>query len=194
MDSTCTFVGIDVAKDRLDVHLRPSGQSWRLAHDEAHLAELAERLGQLRPRLVVLEATGRLHRRVAAVLTAVGVPIAVVNPRQIRDFARATGRLAKTDALDAEAIARFAEAVQPAPRPLPDAATLRLLPSSPAGGSSPRCSSPRRTAASRQAMPPCGPTSTLTSPGSTRPWPRSTASWIGPCAPAHCGAPRRSCS
>jgi transposase len=128
MDSTHTalFVGIDVAKDRLDVHLRPSGQSWRLAHDEAHLPELAEHLGQLRPRLVVLEATGRLHRRVAAVLAAAGLPVAVVNPRQIRDFARATGRLAKTDTLDAETIARFAEAVQPAPRPLPDAAALRL--------------------------------------------------------------------
>lgn len=128
MDSThaAIFVGIDVAKDRLDVHLRPSGQSWRLTHDEAHLTELAERLGQLRPRLVVLEATGRLHRRVAAVLAAAGLPVAVVNPRQIRDFARATGRLAKTDKLDAETIARFAEAVQPAPRPLPDAAALRL--------------------------------------------------------------------
>ena len=129
MDSTATaatFVGIDVAKDRLDVHLRPSGRAWSLPHDEAHLAELTRRLGRLRPRLIVLEATGRLHLRVAAVLAAAGLAVAVVNPRQIRDFARATGRLAKTDTLDAEAIARFAEAVRPEPRPLPDAAAQRL--------------------------------------------------------------------
>jgi transposase len=121
-----TFVGIDVAKDRLDVHLRPSDEAFALRRDGAGLEALVERLVALRPALVVLEATGGFEVAVAGALAADGLPLVVVNPRQIRDFARATGRLAKTDRLDAEAIARFAEAVQPAPRPVPSAAARAL--------------------------------------------------------------------
>jgi transposase len=121
-----TFVGIDVAKDRLDVHLRPADEAFALGRDGAGLEALVERLMALAPRLVVLEATGGFEVVVAGALAAAGLPLVVVNPRQIRDFARATGRLAKTDRLDAEAIARFAEAVQPAPRPLPSAAAQAL--------------------------------------------------------------------
>ena len=120
------FVGIDVAKDRLDVHLRPSGKAFAVGRDGADLAVLVERLAELAPALVVLEATGGFEVTVAAALGAARLPLAVVNPRQIRDFARATGRLAKTDRLDAEAIARFAEAIRPGPRPLPDAAARAL--------------------------------------------------------------------
>jgi transposase len=120
------FVGIDVAKDRLDVHLRPSGEALAVGRDAAGLTVLVERLADLAPALVVLEATGGFEVTVAATLGAAQLPLAVVNPRQIRDFARATGRLAKTDRLDAEAIARFAEAIRPEPRPLPDAAVRAL--------------------------------------------------------------------
>ncbi|MCY4500894.1 MAG: IS110 family transposase [Alphaproteobacteria bacterium] len=114
------YVGIDVAKDRLDVHLRPSGEAFAVARDGKGLEELSVRLGGLEVALVVLEATGGFEITVAAALCATGLPLAVVNPRQVRDFARATGRLAKTDALDAAAIAHFAEAVRPEPRPVPD--------------------------------------------------------------------------
>lgn len=120
------FVGIDVSKERLDVHLRPTGERFVVARDDEALAGLVERLRPRAPQLVVLEATGGLQVRVAAALVAGGLPVAVVNPRQVRDLARATGRLAKTDRLDAEAIARFAEAVRPEPRPLPDAAAQTL--------------------------------------------------------------------
>ncbi len=121
------FVGIDVAKDRLDVHLRPSGEALAVGRDAAGLTVLLERLAELAPSLVVLEATGGFEVTVAAALTAAQLPLAVVNPRQIRDFARATGRLAQgTDRLDAEAIAHFAEAVRPEPRPIPDAAARAL--------------------------------------------------------------------
>src|SRR3982750_4248396 len=122
MDKASVFVGIDVAKHRLEVHLRPSGESFTINHGEEEVAALVERLGALEPALIVLEATGGLEVRLAAALAAAGLPVAVVNPRQVRAFARATGRLAKTDRLDAEAIARFAEAV----RPLPAEATRHL--------------------------------------------------------------------
>jgi transposase len=121
-----TFVGIDVAKDRLDVHLRPADEAFALSRDGAGLEALVERLMALAPTLVVLEATGGFEVVVAGALAAAELPLVVVNPRQIRAFARATGRLAKTDRLDAEAIARFAEAVQPAPRPVPSAAAHAL--------------------------------------------------------------------
>jgi transposase len=120
------FVGIDVAKDRLDVHLRPSAEAWAVGRDAAGLATLVERLPATAPQLVVLEATGGFEVAVAAALVAQRLPLAVVNPRQIRDFARSTGRLAKTDRLDAEAIARFAEAIRPEPRAIPDAAARAL--------------------------------------------------------------------
>jgi transposase len=115
-----TYIGIDVSKDRLDVHVRPSDEAFAVGRDGEGLAALTERVGLLDPYLVVLEATGGFELTVAAALVAAGIPLAVVNPRQIRDFARATGQLAKTDALDAKAIARFAEAVRPEPRAVPD--------------------------------------------------------------------------
>ena len=114
------FAGIDVSKDRLDAHVLPSGEAFAVARDGKGLEDLIARLRAAGATLVVLEATGGFEVTVAAALCAAGVPLAVVNPRQIRDFARATGRLAKTDALDAQAIARFAEAVRPEPRPVPD--------------------------------------------------------------------------
>lgn len=113
-----SFVGIDVSKDRLDVHLRPSGRAFAVPRDGPGLERLAAELGALSPALVVLEATGGFEITVAAALVGAGLPLAVVNPRQIRDFARATGRLAKTDRLDAAAIAHFAQAVRPEPRPV----------------------------------------------------------------------------
>jgi transposase len=114
------YVGIDVAKDRLDVHIRPQGEAFSVARDGDGLAALTERVSALKPALIVMEATGGFEVTVAAALGAAKLPLAVVNPRQIRDFARATGKLAKTDALDAAAIAHFAEAIRPEPRPLPD--------------------------------------------------------------------------
>jgi transposase len=120
------FVGIDVAKDRLDVNLQPTGEVFSVARDDAGLAELVRRLQPLGVTLIALEATGGYEIVVAATLAAAGLPVAVVNPRQIRDFARSTGRLAKTDTLDARAIAGFAAAVRPAPQVVPDA-QARLL-------------------------------------------------------------------
>jgi transposase len=114
------FVGIDVAKDRLDVHLRPSGEAFAVARDGPGVERLAERLAGLGPALVVLEATGGFEATVAAALAGARLPLAVVNPAQVRAFARAVGRLAKTDRLDAEVITRFAEQVRPEPRPVPD--------------------------------------------------------------------------
>jgi len=121
-----TFIGIDVSKDRLDVHVRPSGEAFAVARDGEGLAALIERLGKLDPFLIVLEATGGFEQTVAAALAAGRLPLVVVNPRQIRDFARATGQLAKTDALDAKAIACFAEKIRPEPRPIPDAQARAL--------------------------------------------------------------------
>lgn len=120
MSGPC-YVGIDVSKDHLDVHLRPTGEAFRAGTDEAGVAAVVARLVGAGPALVVLEATGGYEAPVAAALAAAGVPVAVVNPRQARRFAEATGRLAKTDRLDAAALAHFAEAVRPAVRPLPDA-------------------------------------------------------------------------
>ena len=114
------FVGIDVSKDRLDVHLRPSDDTFAVPRDSEGLTDLVARLSGLMPQLVVLEATGGFEIVVAAALAGASLPVVVVNPRQIRDFARATGRLAKTDALDAKVIALFAERVQPEMRPVPD--------------------------------------------------------------------------
>ena len=120
------FIGIDVAKDRLDVHLRPSGESFTVARDGEALAGLVERLQALAPALVVMEATGGYETVVASALGAAHLPLAVVNPRQIHDFARATGKLAKTDRLDAAAIAHFAEAIRPPARPIADAEAQAL--------------------------------------------------------------------
>jgi transposase len=120
------LVGIDVSKGRLDVALRPEGEGWRADNDAAGIAALVARLDALGPTLIVAEATGGDERPLAAALAAAGPPLAVVNPRQARDFAKATGKLAKTDRLDARALAHFAEAVRPAARPVPDGAAQGL--------------------------------------------------------------------
>jgi transposase len=120
------FVGIDVSKSRLDVAVRPSGEVWQFGNDEPGFATLVEKLKPLEPKLVVMEATGGYQAPLAAALTVAGIAVAVVNPRQVRDFGRATGQLAKTDALDAEVIARFGEVLKPEPRPIPDAETQAL--------------------------------------------------------------------
>lgn len=120
------FVGIDVAKKHLDIHVRPSGASFTLSRDAAGLDELIARLLPLQPALIVLEATGGYENVVLASLAGAGLPVLAVNPRQIRDFARACGRLAKTDRLDAAVIALFAERIRPELRPQPDAATQAL--------------------------------------------------------------------
>lgn len=120
------FVGIDVSKDRLDVALRPSGEAFAVERNAAGLELLAGRLAGLAPYVVALEATGGFETIAAAALAGAGLPVAVVNPAQIRAFARAIGQRAKTDPIDAAVIAHFAEATKPEPRPLPDEAT-RLL-------------------------------------------------------------------
>ena len=120
------FVGIDVAKAQLDIALRPSGERWAVANDASGVATLVDRVQTLHPTLIVLEATGGLERAVTSALAAAGLPVVVVNPRQARDFARATGQLAKTDALDARALAHFADVIRPTPRPLPDTQTQEL--------------------------------------------------------------------
>jgi transposase len=123
---TPVFVGIDVAKADLAVALRPTAEGWTVPQTEAGRAALVSRLGALQPALIVLEATGGLEVPVAGALAVAGLPVVVANPRQIRDFAKATGTLAKTDTLDAHVLAHFAEAVRPTPRALPDAATQAL--------------------------------------------------------------------
>jgi transposase len=115
-----TFVGIDVAKDHLDVHIRPTDAAFRVSYDDAGLATLLTRLRAVLPTVIVLEATGGYEVTLAATLASAGLPVTVVNPRQIRQYARALGQLAKTDRLDARVIALFAEAVRPAARPVPD--------------------------------------------------------------------------
>jgi transposase len=124
--SSQVFVGIDVAKAQLDIALRPTGERWAVTNDDTGIAALVTRLQQIAPQLIVLEATGSYQRAVVAALATAGLPVVVVNPRQARDFAKATGQLAKTDGLDARALAHFADAVRPAPRPLPDAQTEEL--------------------------------------------------------------------
>src|SRR2546427_35739 len=126
MSDVPCFVGIDVAKAQLDIALRPSGERWAVPNDASGVATLVDRVQPLHPTLIVLEATGGLERAATSALAAAGLPVVVVHPRQARDFARATGQLAKTDALDARALAHFADVIRPTPRPLPDAQTQEL--------------------------------------------------------------------
>ena len=120
------FVGIDVSKDHLDVAVRPTGEAWQVSYDSQGISDLVGRLRELAPQLVVLEATGGMELAVAGELAAANLPVVVANPRHVRDFARASGKLAKTDSLDAQVLAHFAEALQPEPRALPDADTQEL--------------------------------------------------------------------
>src|SRR5512132_3945875 len=125
VDVPC-FVGIDVAKAQLDIALRPAGERWAVPNDTGGVVPLVDRLQPLHPTLIVLEATGGLERAATAALATAGLPVVVVNPRQVRDVARATGQLATTDALDARALAHFADVIRPTPRPLPDAQPQEL--------------------------------------------------------------------
>jgi transposase len=120
------FIGIDVAKATLDFAVLPGEETWSTSNDEAGIAQLLPRLAALQPTLVVLEATGGFEHALVAALVQAGLPVVVVNPRQVRDFGRALGRLAKTDAIDALTLALFAERVRPQPRPLPDEAAQLL--------------------------------------------------------------------
>lgn len=126
MEAEGIFVGIDVAKAQVDVAARPTDDRWTVSNDGAGISQLASRLKALEPTLVLLEASGGLELPLAAALATEEIPVVVVNPRQVRDFARATGKLAKTDSLDAAVLAHFAEAVRPPVRPLRDAETQVL--------------------------------------------------------------------
>ncbi len=121
-----SFVGIDVSKAQLDIASRPSGERWQVRNDPAGCSSLVERLLRLRPSLIVLEATGGFEAAAATALATAGLPVAVVNPRRVHDFAKATGQLAKTDPISAAVLAHFGEAIRPPIRPLPDATTKEL--------------------------------------------------------------------
>ena len=125
-ENTEIFVGIDISKDTLDLGFRPSGQSVSLAHDEEGIIEVMHRLSEAKPQLIVLEATGGLEVDLATRLMVAGLPVVVVNPRQVRDYAKATGQLAKTDRIDALVLADFGRAIRPEVRPIKDAATREL--------------------------------------------------------------------
>jgi transposase len=120
------FVGIDVSKSTLDVSIEPIGQTLHVAYDEAGISQIVACLKEASPALIVMEATGGLEVRIATELVSKGLLVAVTNPRQARDFAKATGRLAKTDRVDAAMLAAFAKAIRPQARPLKDEDTCAL--------------------------------------------------------------------
>ena len=126
MEQEAIYVGIDVAKAQVDVAVRPTDDRWEVSHDQAGIRKLVSHLKALQPAMVLLEASGGLELPLVAALATKEVPVVVVNPRQVRDFARATGKLAKTDSLDAAVLAHFAEAVRPPVRPLRNAETQAL--------------------------------------------------------------------
>ena len=120
------FVGIDVSKAVLDIAVAPTGEGWSVANSTEGMQQLVRKLGEISPRLIVLEATGGLERRAVAALAGASLPVVAVNPRQVRDFAKATGQLAKTDAIDAAVLALFADRIRPQIRPLRDEETQEL--------------------------------------------------------------------
>jgi transposase len=126
MEVSLISVGIDVSKAQLDVEIRPSGEKQSFANDKVGNKALVKWLAKIAPTLIVLEATGGYERQVTRALVSTDLPAVVVNPRQVRDFAKATGQLAKTDSIDAGVLAHFAEVIRPELRPLPDAVTLEL--------------------------------------------------------------------
>ena len=126
MENTKTYVGVDVSKDTLDIAVHPRQQSKQFKNSEAGIIGTASYIEGLAPALVVMEATGGLEMSLAAALGASGIPVAVVNPRQVRDYAKSMGKLAKTDTIDAQVMADFAAAVHPEPRPLADSQTQEL--------------------------------------------------------------------
>lgn len=124
--TTALFIGIDVSKDRLDMAVYPGERVWNYPNQAQSFPALVSELQSLQPELVVMEATGALETAVAAALAAAALPLAIVNPRQVRDFAKAKGQLAKTDRIDAQVLAHFACAIHPAPQILPDAEQQRF--------------------------------------------------------------------
>lgn len=120
------FVGIDVSKGTLDIYIEPTAESVHVVYDNKGVAQVVNRLLKVAPTLIVMEATGGLEMRLASELAAKGLPVAVINPRQARDFAKATGQLAKTDLVDAVSLAAFARAIRPTVRPIKDADTREL--------------------------------------------------------------------
>ena len=120
------FAGIDISKDSLDLCIEPDNEVLHVAYDDKGIAQVVKRLVQVAPTLIVMEATGGLEMRLASELAAKGLPVAVINPRQARDFAKATGQLAKTDLVDAAVLAAFARAIRPAVRPIKDVDTREL--------------------------------------------------------------------
>jgi len=120
------FVGIDVSKAVLDIAMVPSGDPWSVPNSSEGIVQLVRQLKELSPKLIVLEASGGLERRAIAAVAGAGLPVVAVNPRQVRDFAKATGRLAKTDAIDAAVLALFADRIRPEVRPLRDEQTQEL--------------------------------------------------------------------
>jgi transposase len=126
MEEQKVFVGIDVSKERLDVALRPHAEELSAANNRLGIAKIVRRLSKIQPDCIVVEASGGFEKELAYALAAAGLPVAVVNPRQTSNFAKSTGLRAKTDAIDARMLARFAEAVRPQSRPLPDDETRML--------------------------------------------------------------------
>ena len=126
MEENPRYIGIDVSKAQVDVAVRPTGQRWAASYNETGIGELVSQIVDIGPAMVLLEATGGLEVPLVAALAAAALPVVVVNPRQVRDFARATGTLAKTDSLDAAVLAHFADAIRPSVRPLRDAETQVL--------------------------------------------------------------------
>lgn len=125
MDKEQVYVGVDISKDNLDIAVFPSDKEWRFSNDPAGIRRAIDFFGKINPALVVFEASGGFELSLWAVLTEAGMNPAPINPRQIRDFAKATGRLAKTDAIDAQVIAHYAQAICPKPHPFPDTQDLK---------------------------------------------------------------------
>jgi transposase len=124
--SAAHFIGIDVSKEHLDIAIRPTKGLFRFLNTDEGVDALIQQFHPLKPTLIVLEATGRYHQLVLSRLLAAGLPAIAINPRQARDFARAIGRLAKTDAIDADVLAEFAEKIRPELRAIADEATQEL--------------------------------------------------------------------
>ena len=166
------YVGIDVAKAKVDVAVRPTGERWEVPRDAAGIPQLVAEMKTLGPSLVLLEATGGLELPLVAARAAEALPVVVVNPRQVRDFARATGKLAQTDARDAAVLAHFAEAIQPPVRPLRDAETQELnslhCPEAAGDDAAGLGEEPPRRRHQRRPSPHCGPHH-LVGAGSRRP-------------------------
>ena len=126
MESPQNFVGIDVSAKRLDVAVLPAGTHFAVAHTDEGIASLVRRLQELRPHIVVLEATGGYELSVAYAMSEASLPVVIMNPKVLRHFAKSTGKLAKTDKLDAQVLAHYAQAIQPPVRPLKDSEQMEL--------------------------------------------------------------------